>query len=295
MNQQIKNWVLQAIVFSLTVWLIWASYAAYQSWSGDVGGWWTLTATLWNKMQDNQTDFNTRITTLEWSSFTWFSNLHESSGNIWIGSSSPGVPLQVWYSSIATVSDMIVNSSTSENTWLSFWEDDNNRWWIAWEPGNDRITFWTVTASNVEINTLVVNDGNVWIGTVTPWAKLEVSGWETILQQESWINATLQNGWVWDTGLSYNVPGYYKDSTGRVWLRWGLKWGSLWSACAFTLPVWYRPAVDSTWLSTAWNSWADAQSTRVAINTSWCVQIYQESNQGTSTVMSVDNVSFSTH
>jgi len=130
---------------------------------------------------------------------------------------------------------------------------------------------------------VITNEGKVGIGTSTPTVKLEVSGGQTKLQQESWKNLTLQNGWV-SYGGSFTPPQYYKDSTGRVHLRGLVKNGSIGTeVCIATLPLGYRPdyrhivAVQS----------ANAIG-RLDLDPSGCVVAYNGSNAW----FSLDNVSF---
>ncbi len=60
---------------------------------------------------------------------------------------------------------------------------------------------------------------------------------------EVWTTATLLNSWVsYDSGTSYNIPGYYIDPSGRVYLRGIAKNGTTTPGTViFTLPVGYRP------------------------------------------------------
>jgi hypothetical protein len=55
----------------------------------------------------------------------------------------------------------------------------------------------------------------------------------------TWITPTLQNSWVTYDG-TFNVPGYYRDTSNRVYLRGMVKNGT--AITIFTLPVGYRPA-----------------------------------------------------
>ena len=81
-------------------------------------------------------------------------------------------------------------------------------------------------------------DGKVGIGTATPGAKLQVSGGQTILEQEPWKDAPLVNGWA-NYGEGFNSSGYFKDSLGIVHLKGLVKLGG---GTIFTLPEGYRPA-----------------------------------------------------
>ena len=85
----------------------------------------------------------------------------------------------------------------------------------------------------------VTSNGSVGIGTATPGAKLQVSGGQTILEQEPWQTPALQNGWA-PYANSYNPPSYFKDSMGIVHLRGMVRGGTLRNTI-FTLPAGYRP------------------------------------------------------
>lgn len=95
---------------------------------------------------------------------------------------------------------------------------------------------WDQTGSDIHYT-----GGNVGIGTTTPSAKLEVSGGVTILEQEPWQLAALENGWVDVSAATFGPAAFYKDSVGRVHLRGNVKNGS---SAIFTLPPGYRPEFD---------------------------------------------------
>lgn len=59
---------------------------------------------------------------------------------------------------------------------------------------------------------------------------------------DRWIAATLTNSWAGVSGTA--TPGYWKDDSGRVWLRGAIDTGSL-GTSAFTLPAAYRPAATT--------------------------------------------------
>lgn len=85
----------------------------------------------------------------------------------------------------------------------------------------------------------VTSNGSVGLGTTTPGAKLQVSGGQTILEQEPWQTPALQNGWA-PYGNGFNPPTYFKDSLGIVHLRGMVRGGTLRNTI-FTLPAGYRP------------------------------------------------------
>jgi len=101
-----------------------------------------------------------------------------------------------------------------------------------------QMAFYTSSGGTDTERMRIDNHGNVGIGTTSPGAKLEVSGGETILQQQAWQTPTLLNSWA-NYGGSYNPAGYFKDSMGIVHLRGLVRSGT--ASTIFTLPVGYRP------------------------------------------------------
>lgn len=57
---------------------------------------------------------------------------------------------------------------------------------------------------------------------------------------QAWQTVTFTNSWAQHGDATFNTAGYYKDPTGRVFLRGLIASGVLGSA-AFTLPAGYRP------------------------------------------------------
>ena len=66
-----------------------------------------------------------------------------------------------------------------------------------------------------------------------------LQAWNRSLTTIQWRAPTLQNSWVY-FGSPHEPPGYYKDATGRVWIRGLVKSGTLGSPI-FTLPAGYEP------------------------------------------------------
>lgn len=125
---------------------------------------------------------------------------------------------------------------------------------------------------------------NVWIWTTTPTAKLQVSWWTTILQQEAWQTPTFQNSWA-NYGSTFAPVGYFKDSMWVVHLRWLTNLWTIW-VCIFTLPVWYRPTYKMLYVNIS-----NAAVWRIDIDTSWCVVAAIWSNLR----FSLDWITFATH
>lgn len=99
-----------------------------------------------------------------------------------------------------------------------------------------------------------------------------------------WTAPTLTASWV-NFGGGYNNVGYYKDSTGRVYLCGVIKSGTIGSA-AFTLPVGYRPAAKCLFATIS-----NAALGRLEVDTSGNVIPIT----GSKVWFSLDNISFQTN
>ena len=107
----------------------------------------------------------------------------------------------------------------------------------------------------------------------------------SVLAQQAQQTVTFANSWV-EYHTDYPVR-YYKDSTGRVWLKGMVKNGTV-GLKAFTLPAGYRS-------SSASNTYICASGTaygKVEINSSGDVIPW---TPATNTYVSLDGISFSTH
>ena len=60
MISDIKKWIIIAVSFSITVWLIWLTYSAWINIS-NVSNWNTLDASLINNLINNQNDLNLKV------------------------------------------------------------------------------------------------------------------------------------------------------------------------------------------------------------------------------------------
>jgi hypothetical protein len=101
-----------------------------------------------------------------------------NSGNVGIGTASPGSKLQVGSSSLGSSSgdSIIINSHPTSYTGLSFGEDVDNRGWIAWIPASNYITIGTRDNATTYTDGLTVRDNNVGVGVSNPTARLHIGG-----------------------------------------------------------------------------------------------------------------------
>lgn len=100
-----------------------------------------------------------------------------------------------------------------------------------------------------------------------------------VWESEDWVRATLQNGWVPFDSFAPGAPHFLKDATGTVFIRGGMKDGSLGGSGtpAFTLPEGYRPSVTSffTVISSGVNN---PQYARVRVGSDGSVSVQSTSN-----------------
>lgn len=167
--------------------------------------------------------------------------------------------------------------------------------------------FSTAGSSTFEVDTIQFEKA-AYIPTTTQWttdyiadgavtsAKLDtniaVAGTFSAgsITQPSWIAPTLLNSFANYGAAGYQPAGYYKSSTGRVWLR-----GLLQRATAalntniFQLPVGYRPLQRTLFIILANNNQA-----RLDIDTSGFVFVNAATNASWFTFFSLDGLSFDT-
>lgn len=121
---------------------------------------------------------------------------------------------------------------------------------------------------------------------ITPtWTGTHTFSTAPVINGMSWAAPTLLNSWV-NFGSPYNNAGYYKDPTGRVFLRGLVKSGSSSSAIICTLPVGYRPANTCVLAGVANNALCE-----LYVDSSG--NVYANSG-GSTTWTSLDSVSFAT-
>lgn len=108
-----------------------------------------------------------------------------------------------------------------------------------------------------------------------------------IITSENWIAATLTNSWTNYAG-TYELAGYRKMADGTVMLRGLVKTGTV-AVAIFTLPVAYRPALNSIWQQTA-----NLGTCRMSVLASTgSVQVDAYISPGTSGLVSLSGIRFS--
>lgn len=122
--------------------------------------------------------------------------------------------------------------------------------------------------------------------TIAPtWAGSHTFNVPPVIRGLSWTAPTLVNSWA-NFGGGFPTAGYYKDPTGRVFLRGLLASGSSATAVMFTLPALYRPQFEMVFASVANDAFCE-----IRVDTSGNVF----ASAGGSTIwVSLDNVSFQT-
>jgi hypothetical protein len=111
-------------------------------------------------------------------------------------------------------------------------------------------TFEINEKAGIKQNGLIVENGNVGIGTVAPDARLEVRGGITKLQQEDWIDVILPPNKRADREFGLIMASCFKDSVGIVHLRGTITWTVPKGQDIFTLPDGYKP--QSLNIQTVW-------------------------------------------
>lgn len=145
--------------------------------------WYAAIINVWTTTSELEVDETSTLSAERWNKLLWnfdflksrTEGIYSSWGNIGIANQNPKQPLVIWDSDLWPFNNHyhIINSSLNKTSWLSFWENVDNRWWIAWIPNMDIIDIWGVwwwTASH----SVILNWNNVWIWTYTPTEKLEV-------------------------------------------------------------------------------------------------------------------------
>lgn len=133
------------------------------------------------------------------------------------------------------------------------------------------------------VGTTVNAQWNIWDG----------SAWQAISwtpTHPGWSNVTFQNSWV-NFGAPFQTVQYYKDATGRVYLRGLAKSGTL-NTVLFTLPAGYRPP-NRLMFSMIIGSATTYAAGRVDIESTGLVS-QQGAAAGFNSYISLDGISFMT-
>lgn len=109
------------------------------------------------------------------------------------------------------------------------------------------------------------------------------------LYQESWIAPTLLNSFQQYATAGYQPVGYYKDSSGRVFLRGLLERASASSTAIFQLPIGYRPAKTTIFVIMA-----NGNAARLDISSGGNVSVNTAVSATWYVYFSLDGVSFDT-
>ncbi|MDD2871447.1 MAG: hypothetical protein PHS49_05645 [Candidatus Gracilibacteria bacterium] len=259
-----KNYILSFLVFIFSVGIV-------SSWTnlGTVTSGTNLTDTIWNNLITQVNETGNRVSGI----FT------DGSGNVGIGTETPNSKLDV-NGSITVGGSHIITKGSNGGLVLNAGPADGSNVAGIWFRKNNTLG---INTSYVDLMR-ITETGNVGIGTTTPTAKLQVTGGQTVLEQQSWQNVTFQNGWV-DYGVDYSPTSYFKDSNGVVHLRGLVKNGTI-GVCAFTLPTGYRPPYRVLFtVQTNPNV-----ASRFDIQASGCAVI-----NGSNARTSLDGISFGTH
>ena len=166
---------------------------------------------------------------------------------------------------------------------------------IYTDANTQRIFIGNNVGSNAAIT---VNSGTsnfVGIVNINPSYNLDVNGTlrATSIYTPTWTSMSLNAGYT-AIGSGYSTPAYYKDSTGRVWLRGSITNGTTGTTTIFTLPSGYVPVYTMlfSYLGNTVN-----QDIRIATSgaiTITAINVTTGAAAAENTLLSLDNISFLT-
>ena len=136
------------------------------------------------------------------------------------------------------------------------------------------------------VNTLKLGSGT----TSTKQAAITITDGVTVITEPSWIAPALLNSFLNYNATTYQAAGYYKDSSGRVFLRGLLSRASAaLNTAVFQLPAGYRPAKQ-----TLFGILANNFNARLDIDTSGNVFVSAADNASWFSFFTLDGVNFDT-
>lgn len=145
--------------------------------------WYAAVVNIWTNTSELEVNTNSTLSADKWNKLLWnfeflkskTENIYSSWGNVGIWTQNPEQPLVIWDNDLGPFNNHyhIVNSSPDKISWLSFWENVDNRWWIAWVPNMDIIDIWGVKWWTA-FHSVILNWTNVWIWTYNPTEKLDI-------------------------------------------------------------------------------------------------------------------------
>tara|TARA_Y100000593_G_scaffold4019_1_gene7943 strand:- start:87009 stop:89825 length:2817 start_codon:yes stop_codon:yes gene_type:complete len=141
-------------------------------------------------------------------------------GKVGIGKNDPTVALAIGgdfgLSDSSTVNRVTLEAGTGADAFFGFGEDSNERGWIGWDAGDQKITLGSVSDNGTFNDSLVVNDSKVGIGTSTPYANLSIAG-----DHDGGI-VSLRLGADSDAGSNYTSRlEFSEDTNGSQVMQWG--------------------------------------------------------------------------
>ena len=224
LKQTLKNSILWWLAFSLTVLLSFITYALvinYQDWTGDVSSWQSLTSTLWNKMQDNQTYLKQEVDYL-WTT-TWFRNLiinwafrvNQRAATSKTATAN-AYNYDRWYYDGTNLIQFIEDKNVVKSwTYTLSWEGAAN-WYVDWSPVSNwwQVSLTANTQVEVKFDSSDVNYVQLEYGTRKTPFEIRPYGMELELSQryyqEYYIKryfgtSTLWPKWLYSEDINFNI------------------------------------------------------------------------------------------
>ena len=193
----------------------------------------------------------------------------DTTGNVWIWTTTPWAKLNIRETVVWWIADwLLTNNDISiwTEAWIFFspstagWTIRGAR--ISWyqEDGANSIwlKFYTWIGASITEKMFIWSDGNVWIWTTTPWAKLDVVPW----LYKDWISIHwVADSWNVETAFRIKSDKAELDDTHTMkhYYSWDYRWWDFkifhkdWGS-TITNPI----ILHSRWVCKIWSSnWSD--------------------------------------